>query len=269
MANSMLIRKASGISEPFSEEKLRRSLQKVKTPAALTEKVISGVTAKLYEGITTREIYAQAFSFLKKYQRPTAVRYNLKKAIFDLGPTGYPFEKFVSSLLAAQGYSVEVGKMFQGACVTHEVDVAAEKDKSRLMVECKFHNQFGSICNIKTALYVQARFEDLADHFSEGWLVTNTKLSPDAIQYARCKGLKTIGWSYPPEKNFQYLIEPLYLYPVTCLTTLTTLQKRQLIEQGIILCKEIQARFELLFPLNLGDTRIKRVQEEINELMGA
>ena len=101
----------------------------------------------------------------------------------------------------------------QGACVSHEIDVIAEKTTAALVIECKFHNQPGTKSDVKVALYVQARFEDIQKQwqkqpepsrkFHEVWLATNTKLTSDAIQYASCVGLKAIGWDYPPNNGLQ------------------------------------------------------------------
>jgi hypothetical protein len=41
----------------------------------------------------------------------------------DLGSQGYLFESFVGGLIKSKGFAVEVGKIVEGFCVKHEVDV--------------------------------------------------------------------------------------------------------------------------------------------------
>ena len=278
MKKEILIVKASGVKEPFSEEKLRRSLRKSGTSPALAEEVVGRVKKELKDGMRTRDIYKYAFSLLRGSRRFFAARYSLKKAIMELGPTGHPFEKFVGELLKEQGFSVEVGKVVRGSCVSHEIDVIGKKDNRHIMVECKFHNQQGIKSDVKTALYVQARFEDIKkqwqhdpDHgrkWDEAWLVTNTKLTTDAIQYARCVGMKAIGWNYPADSSLQRLVEKSGLHPVTCTTSLNREQKQGLLEQGIVLCRDIAKNRNFLKSLGVNEAKMAPVLGEVNELCG-
>lgn len=271
-----LIVKTSGETEPFLEAKLRHSLLRVNASSDTIEKIIKHVRKELKPGMQTSSIYQHAFSLLHEFDHPAAARYSLKQAIRELGPTGYPFEKLVGELLKSDGFAVEVGKVAQGLCVSHEIDVVAEKDDRHIMVECKFHNQQGIKSDVKVALYVQARFEDVQkqwqkqpDHgrkFHEVWLVTNTKLTSDAIQYASCVGMKAIGWSYPPNGSLQNLIEKAGLHPLTCLTTLSSTHKRLFLNKGLVFCKEIFENKNLLQGMGLDEFKINTVINEINQL---
>ncbi|NNE03622.1 MAG: ATPase, partial [Eudoraea sp.] len=100
--------KYSGESVPFSEEKLRKSLKRSGAHADLVTTILEKVKEELYEGITTRELYNRAYAILKKSKPLTASRYKLKKAIYELGPTGFPFEKFIHEILHYSGYRTEV-----------------------------------------------------------------------------------------------------------------------------------------------------------------
>ena len=90
----------------------------------------------------------------------------------------------------------------QGSCVVHEVDFLAENRDRVLIGEAKFHNQLGTKSDLKVALYVGARVEDVRKkmHASgdrrqvEGWLVTNTKFTRAAVDYANCVNLNLISW---------------------------------------------------------------------------
>jgi len=76
----------------------------------------------------------------------------------ELGPTGYPFERFIGAILEHQGYRVEIGIFAKGHCVMHEVDVIADMDDLRYMVECKFHNRQAHNSDVKVPLYTLPLF---------------------------------------------------------------------------------------------------------------
>lgn len=259
MNETIQVIKASGETEPFSEEKVRSSLKRAGVSSELVERILNKLKPKLYEGITTKEIYDNVFGLLKELESHFASKYNLKNAIMELGPTGYPFEKFVAKVLKQEGYVVEVNQIVQGNCVSHEIDVIAQKEKDRFMIECKFHNQPGFKVNIKTALYVYARFLDVQKNdFQQGWLVTNTKITPDVIAYAQCVGLKVVSWEYPAEANLRVLVEKSGLNPITALLSLNENQKKGLLEAGIVTCRDlIEGKVEFLPPQVLEKAKIE------------
>lgn len=275
----MLVKKASGEVEPFSDAKLRRSLERVKASSAIIEDIVAHIRQEFTSGAKTQDIYRRAFSLLRKHERPAAARYSLKRAIMELGPTGHPFENLVGELLKLQGFSVEVATIVQGMCVSHEVDVVAERQGRLLMVESKFHNAQGLKSDVKVALYVQARFEDIhkrwqkephaSREFHEVWLVTNTKLTSDAIAYASCMKMKAIGWNYPGQGSLQDLIEQTGLHPLTCLTTLSRSNKRVLLDKGLVLCKDVVAHKNVLQSIGFNQQKIDQVEKEIVRLCGA
>src|SRR5690625_7615778 len=111
--------------------------------------------------MTTKSIYESAYELLKRASDAGTARYKLKEGVLGWGPSGYPLERFVGKILEYGGFKTEVGGVMQGHCVTHEVDVTALKNDKHYLVECKFHNQQGRNCNVKTPLYIQSRFIDL------------------------------------------------------------------------------------------------------------
>jgi len=274
----VIITKASGERELFSEKKLRRSLERSLAPQAIIDEVVEHILSELRDGMRTSDVYRRAFSMLKKRYPSSAGRYHLKRAIMDLGPAGYIFERFVGELLKSMGFKVEVGRTVRGRCVLHEVDVLAEKSDKHIMVECKFHNSQGIKSDVKVALYIQARFEDIeakwklqpgySQKIHEAWLVTNTKITSDAIRYASCVGLKVVGWSYPPERSLQNLIEISGLHPLTCLTNLNGFQKRTLLNEGTILCRHLLENKNILKSAGVSDANIPRVIKEVKDLCG-
>jgi len=267
--------KESGEREPFSEAKLRSALARAKVPAELADEAVSEVRHELHDGMKTNEIYRLAFSFLAGRERVYAQRYGLRRAIMDLGPDGHSFEVFVGEILESQGYSVKTGQIVEGACVSHEVDVVAENAAERVLVECKFHNDQQIKSDIKVALYVQARFDDIkkraaregVNAFHATWLVTNTKLSGDAIRYTKCVGMKAIGWGYPVEEgNLQQLIEDAGLHPITSLTGLGEHEKRTLLEAGIVTCHRMKKEAARLPSLGLSEDRVHALLDEASKL---
>jgi len=270
--NVPLIKKADGTIEPFSREKLYRSLSMTGASPALIDRVIERVQKKISPGITTRKLYRMAYQCLQKEGRYLAARYSLKRAVMSLGPSGYPFEKFVGALLEKQGYETQVGVVLHGACVTHEVDVVAVKGNHRRLVECKYHNHEGIKCDVKIPLYIHARSLDLKNNspdalIHEFWLVTNTKFTADAIQYGECVGLKLLSWDYPEGKSLKLMIEKEEVHPITCLTTLKRNQKKKLLNENVVLCHEIIENPDLLREIGLKEAQIKRVVKEVTELI--
>lgn len=261
---------------PFSEDKLRGSLKRSGTDDATIESIITNLIPRLYEGIPTKIIYRIAFSQLKQRSAAVAARFHLKNAMMELGPSGYPFEKFIGEILKQQGYEVKVSEIVAGKCVNHEIDVIAQKNNDHFMIECKFHNQQGTVCDVKIPLYIYARFKDveaswikISGHsakFHQGWVVTNTRFTSDAIQYGVCAGIKLVGWDYPEENSLKKQIDSSGLYPVTCLTSLTKDEKQKLLEKNIVLCKEIGESEKYLKELKIKSSRIASVLDEVYKL---
>lgn len=274
MSSKMQVRKASGETQDFSEEKLRGSLQRSGASDFLVETILREIRKYLREGISTKEIYRKAFQLLRKRVKSNAARYSLKKAIMELGPSGFPFEQLVGAILKHQGYTVEVGKTVQGKCVQHEVDVVAEKQNLVVMIECKYHNTQGKICSVQVPLYIRSRFNDIEESrhsqndFRQfhGWVVTNTRFSEDALEYGNCAGLRLIGWDYPRRGSLKEMIEEAGLFPITVITGLNTKQKQKLLERGILLCSELCRNPGILNQLDLDKKRQQKIIEEVNDL---
>lgn len=274
--NRIMITKASGEKDLFSPEKLRISLSRSGTNEKTISEIIREVNNNLYEGISTSKIYELAFGLLKKKSKPYAAKYKLKQAIMELGPSGFPFEKFIAAILNQQGYSVKVGEIVKGHCVNHEIDVIAEKENQHFMIECKFHNASGYNCDVKIPLYIQARFKDVEQQwknipghgtkFHQGWVVTNTKFSEDAIKYGLCAGLNLIGWDFPVNHSLREQIDATGLYPITCLTTLQLNEKQLLLDNGIVLCKVLCNNPELLSAAHIPNERKMNIMNEAQVL---
>ena len=268
--------KASGKHEDFDAEKLRFSLLHSGASSEATEAVIKHVVPELKSGMSSSDIYQHAFDFLSKLDKPVARSYSLRRAVMDLGPSGFPFEDFVAEILRTKGFECVTRQTVLGGCVAHEVDVVAYNEKKLIMVEAKFHNELGTKSDLKVVLYVKARFDDLRDNvFSYGskdrkltdaWLVTNTKFSSTAIHYGVCKNMTLIGWNYPEDGSLQQMIEAGGLHPITCLTTLSQGEKRTLLVAGLVLCSKVKENPAILQKLLGQGFDGSAVINEINEL---
>ncbi len=269
--------KANGTRELFDQKKLEFSLKRAGASSLVSNQIIAHVKAHLDKNITTHEIYKHSFELLHKDEQPVAIKYSLKRAIMELGPSGFPFEDFVAEIFRQKGYTAETGKIVRGFCVEHEVDVIAWNEEKLIMVEAKFHNELGIKSDLKVALYVKARFDDLRKmkynyggkerELDEGWLITNTKFSSTAIEYGSCQGgLRMIGWNYPPTGNLHDMILESKLHPLTCLGSLNGREKKTLLDKGVVLCRTLMENVELLDLIGLNDIKRKKVLDEIEAL---
>ncbi len=270
--------KKSGESTLFAPEKLKQSLERSGAGVLDIKLILGKIEKELFEGITTTKIYRSAYASLKKISSGAAGRYRLKEAIMELGPTGFPFEKFVGELLKYQGYQVQTGAIVKGKCVSHEVDVIARKDNRVLMLECKFHTLPGRKSDVKVSLYINSRFEDIYNRMKEegdvkgisigfkGGLVTNTKFTTDAIDYGICAGLKMISWDYPLNGSLRNRIDISGLFPITCLYSLRKEEKKQLIERNVIMCNELCKDENLIKDLGVSQNRFNRIRNEVRAI---
>ncbi|OHA17661.1 MAG: hypothetical protein A2664_03520 [Candidatus Taylorbacteria bacterium RIFCSPHIGHO2_01_FULL_46_22b] len=278
MQKQVEIIKANGEREFFDEGKLRASLLRAGAEDSQVEAVLRHISKELEDGMTTDHIYRHAFSVLKDVQNPRAIRrYSLRRALIDLGPTGFPFERFLAKLFASQGFEVKNDQILQGRCVPHEVDLVAYNENKLVMVESKFHNRMGEKSDVKVALYVKARFDDLSEQLfdygkarplDEGWLVTNTKFTENAIKFGVCAGLKMVGWNYPEKGSMRDLIEDSRLHPVTCLPSLTKEERELLLNNDMVLCSQILDSQSKLIELGIKREKVTTIAAEAEALCG-
>lgn len=272
---SFYITKSTGKKELFSIKKFKRSLKKSGASDALINQIVQDIESKP-QMRSTKEIYEYALSFLHKKDRPIAARYNLKKALMDLGPAGYPFEIFIAQMFRAQGYEVDDNRVVKGICVDHEVDVSAHKEGKHYMIECKFHNRRGLKSDVKVPLYIKARFDDIqfawkkdpqhGHKIHEAWIVTNTTFTSEAIKYGNCVRLYMLDWKRPEGKALPDIINKFGLHPVTALTSLNSKQKKQCIKAGFVLCKDASKHKDVLRKLKLSDYEIKKLVSEAEKV---
>ncbi|MCD6248256.1 MAG: restriction endonuclease [Hadesarchaea archaeon] len=230
--------KASGEREEFDVEKVRKTCLRAGASHKLANRIAEEVRKKARDGMTTGEIRKLTLKLLEE-EPEAATRYGLKAAIMSLGPTGFPFERFVAELLRDYGYRTEVGKIVQGKCVDQEVDVVAERSGKCYMIECKYHNSPGTYTDLKVVMYTYARFLDLNESFDRVWLFCNTKLTSEARKYAECVGLRVTSWRYPPGEGLERMVEEKKLYPTTILRSVGDETRSRLFGAGIILTRDL------------------------------
>ncbi len=274
MPKPFYVTKSDGTKELFDEDKLAQSLRRVGAKPEVIDEIADEIDREMWDGMPTADIYARAFALLRKSHHPTAVRYSIRRALFELGPYGFPFEKFVARIFVLWGYEAVTDQILPGVCVEHEVDVVAWRGDELAMAEAKFHNELGLKSDLKVALYVKARFDDLSENsFDFGgkarklsptghYLVTNTKFTEMATRYGECKGLHLIGWNYPAKDSLHRLIEQNGLHPVTCITSLSHQEKKDVIGQGVLTCVDLIGKPEALKAAGLKPEAVEKAMTE-------
>ena len=308
----MQIKKADGTIEQFDERKLTRALTKAGANSMVAKEITDHIVDKCsqpgHEQIVKSElIYKLAFKQLKNISRRSALKFSLKKAMLELGPSGFPFEEFIAEMWRAQGYTAITGQIVFGVCVSHEVDVIAWKEEELVMIEAKYHSDSGSRTDLKTVLYVKARYDDIkqqtfstssfnlntivdtslkdmhmfekdAQHLdpktikmpkrlTQGWLITNTHFSDTAMNYADCNDLKIMSYDHPDGSSLQDIVMQYKLFPITCLTVISTAEKKDLIGRNIVLCKTLHEKSHILDEMGFSKDKIFAVLEEVSSLL--
>lgn len=271
----MKVLKHSGALADFNKNKLEQSLLRSGAGQRDVEQVMAKLEQQMYDGIPTKKIYKLAGALLKKIAAPHAARYNLRSALQMLGPAGFFFEKFVARVYAAEGFQTRTNTILQGKCVSHEVDVLLSKENRVMMVECKFHGGNAGNSDVKVPMYILSRFNDLKVHSHEIWqrnqtidqclIATNNRFTSDAIAFARCSRLELIGWDYPKD-SLKSKIDAGGLYPITCLTTLSRMEKEKLLILDVILVKELIEQPDSLHQIGLSTNRQMNVIAEATSL---
>ena len=272
LKNYNQIKKSSGNIEAFSEKKLQRSIMRSGLSPVFSKKISKKIAQEIHPGSTTKEIYKKTISLIKKKSSVAATHYSLKRSLIELGPTGYEFEKLIAKYFEAIGYKTQTGIVVEGKFVTHEVDVIATKGQSSLFTECKFHNNGGRKNDIKIALYVKARWDDLSSGPNGStikgyYLASNTAFTKDAITYSNGVGLNLLGVNAPQEESLLDKIKIYKLYPITSLVRIKKHYIQLLLKKKIILCSELIKQRTLLIKLGMPKEEIQQLFWDIENLL--
>ena len=221
---------SNGEKEPFSFRKVYRSLIRSGTSRVLAKEIAKRIEREAYPGIKTSDISQRIRKELIKRAPKIALKFNLKEGMKKLGPTGFPFEKYIGEIFLRDGFKVQLNQHVPGLCARYEIDFLAKKKNLLYIGECKYRHLPGGRVHLDVALANYARFLDIKrggffnkifkDIKIKSLLVTNAKFTSQAIKYSKCVGVELLGWNYPRKKGLEYLIDKRKLYPVTILPSL-------------------------------------------------
>jgi len=244
---AVYVTKFDGTRQPFDKNKIVRTCLRMGATNAVAESIAEDIENRVYDGIETKKILQMIFKHLRKHKPVTRHQIDLRKALSLLSPAP-DFERFVQLLLSEHGYEVTSNQIIQGRCVEHEVDAVARKNGKTCIVEVKHHYKYHTPTSLDVSRISRAVFEDVTEAYQLGLnnlkidyalIVCNTKLSEHAKRYADCRGISHIGWSSPPNRDLQTMIEEKKLYPITLLKGLNTETRNKLASNGVILLKQL------------------------------
>jgi len=258
--------KASGLEERFDPKKVYFTCLNAGASKELAKETSLLVKNKYFPGMDTKEILKIILQNLKK-EPGVSQRYDLKRAIMSLGPSGFPFEYYFARILNHYNYETKVDNIVKGKRILHEVDIIAKKESKSYMIECKYHNFVGTNTKLHPAMYTYARFLDV-NKFDIPWLATNTKIVKDAIEYAKGVNMKLTSWSYPEKESLKILIEKNNLFPITSATAIRKETIEKLLTENIVLAKDFLnfTNQELIKKTNLTEKEIEKIKKEIKEI---
>ncbi len=238
----MFVIKADGRKEEFNLQKIINTCMRSGLSEADARSVAKKISASMQNGITTHKLYTMVLEELDK-SNPNSI-FMLREAVANLDPVS--FEVYVKKVLEAHGYRCVWNKLIRGMYVEHQVDLIAVKDKN-FLIECKRHFNPHRFTGLGICLQVQSRLQDIMEgsknrknnyRFDAAWLITNTKFSDHAKQYARGVDIRLTGWRYEGQFALDELIQSKKILPVTVLKTDVSVH-RQLLNKKIITLQDL------------------------------
>jgi len=272
MRKKIYVINLKGEKEPFSFRKVFLSARNVGASKEVAFEIARQIEKEAFSGISTSQIFDRIFELLLEKSPHSAIRFNLKRAMEKLGPTGYPFEKFIGKVFESEGFKVETNAFVPGASgVKYEIDFLAQKGKLVYIGECKFRHERGGRVDLQVALANYARFLDIKEgRFFDSCLkyksilATNAKFTNQVIKYSNYVGVDLLGWKYPRGEGLEKLIEKNQLYPITILPSVSHGLAKVLIDQKIVLVRDVFSRgFE-----RIKISRKQKIQKEAEILWG-
>jgi hypothetical protein len=244
--SSLFVVKFDGEKEPFSVKKVYQSAKRAGASEKLAKKIAKKIEKEIYPDIKTSEIFRIVKNLLKQETPKTALRFNLKEGIKKLGPTGFPFEKYIGEIFSRNNFEVKLNRHIPGFCCKYEIDFLARKGSILYVGECKYRNLERGKVHSGIALANYARFLDIkkGKFFDKklkvkSLLVTNRKFTSKAIKYSNCVGVKLLGWNYPKGQGLERLIGSQKLYPITMLPSLSRYLAEIFASKKIMLARDI------------------------------
>jgi Holliday junction resolvase len=248
---SLYVVNSRGEKEQFSLEKVYNSAKRVGASPELAREITETLKKEVFPGIETSAVYKRIHKLLSRSVPKSALRFSLKQGMRKLGPTGFPFERYIGEVLKRYGFEVKINQFLPGFCLKdYEIDFVAKKDGLVYVGECKYRNLPGERVDSGDVLKNHARFLDIekGSYFKskkyqgceiKTMMVTNTKFTDRAKDYSSCAGIELLGWRHPKDKGLEYLIEKEKLYPVTILPSLRGYLKNIFVSEKKMLAKDI------------------------------
>lgn len=263
--------KANGQSVPFDTNKVIGTCIRAGASNKMAKRIAKKTMKMVRNGMSTKDIYRIVLRNISEIDEGRAIKhkYRLKESIMRMGPAGFPFESYVSQILSHYGYKVEaVRKAVNGKCVTHEIDVIARLNNKRYMVECKYHHNRGIYTGLKDSLYTHARFLDLNNQFDQEILSCNTKLSVDALTYAKCVGQNILCWRHPQDEGLEKMIDEKGLYPITILS-LNKMELMAFSKINFMIAKDLLTTNlnQLSQKTNIPYPRLQGLQNQVRQIL--
>ncbi|MBU0546565.1 MAG: hypothetical protein ABH876_00445 [Patescibacteria group bacterium] len=263
-----------GQKEPFSFHKVYRSARRVGASRILAEQIAQSVAKDVYSGIKTIDIFKIVKRELFKKEPQVGLKFDLKNSLKRLGPSGFPFEKYVGAILKKRGFHVQLNQYIPGHCCSYEIDFIAKKEDVLYIGECKYRNNPGDRIHLDIALANHARFLDIqnGNFFKKlnkkikikSIIITNTKLTSQAIKYSKCVGVDCLGWNYPKNHGLENIIDSQKLYPITILPSLKNYMVEIFNEKNIILVEDL-LKIDIEKFSKQAKTSINQITALINE----
>jgi len=241
------VTKADGSTQLYDRGRVLKTCLRMGVSREVADVVADKIEQKLYNGIKTRKILDHIFTLLNEYRPVISHLVNLRKALSLLNPMP-DFETYVRILLQEYGYTVTPNQIVQGKCVEHEIDGIAQKEGITYCVEIKHHKNYHTRTDMDPVRISRAVFEDITEgyvqgvndvHIDRAMIVSNTKFSEQALQYADCRNIAHLGWNTPVDQDLPTMIMEKNAYPVTYLKELTRPIRKKLLSANILLLQDL------------------------------
>ncbi|MGD6807954.1 MAG: restriction endonuclease [Candidatus Bathyarchaeia archaeon] len=258
----IFVTKADGSKQLYNKQKIVQTSLRLGANSEEAERIAQQLELKLYDGISTRKILQLIFVLLRKPKPAVRNLFDLRRGISLMEPKP-EFEMFIRALLSHSGYTVTPNTILRGLCGEHEVDAIASKDGVTYFVEVKHHASYHALTGLDESRIARAIVEDVTEGYIRGlseikidgaMIVTNTRYSEHAINYGRCRGIIMVGWA-SPEIGLRDLVESQKLYPLSCLRGISRQVRLRLVDEGIVLIKQLLMQDVGYLERKLGLTR--------------
>jgi hypothetical protein len=258
-----MVVKVDGTRVAYDPKKVERTLRRYNTPLKLVKRISQDISDRVKDGTTTRQIFQWIEEELDQNQPRLRVRRNLREALAMIPPAP-AFEKYIQGLLKLEGYQILPNRILKGKCGEHEVDGIIQNKNARMFLEIKHHYAHHTLTGLDVPRIAYAILMDLQEGYNSGrqknWysgaiIICNTKLSPHAQRYSKCKNIQHIGWKSPRNRNLERLVTRHKYYPITILQNLRRQHLHVLVNNGIL---TLQTLIETPIDLLKANTRISK-----------